>query len=110
VTADGVPGLEQLGGESSAERDDRTEPEVWEAGSRETGAPVLVGDEDVDAIDDEKDLVALASDPDATGPLSEDDEFSGDETIRDYATEREGPRSAEEAAIHVVEDVPGATS
>jgi hypothetical protein len=38
--------------------------------------------------------------PDDHGALSDDDEFTGDETARDYATERVTP-SAEESALHI---------
>ena len=110
VFDEGVTGVEQLGGESVAERDDRLEPEVWErGGSGDEDGPVLAGDADVDAIDDEKDLVgSTAGELVDRGSLSDDDEFSGDETTRDYATELEAPLDAEDAAVHVVDEAPGA--
>jgi hypothetical protein len=52
---------------------------------------------------DEAELVGTAVDEGDAGPLAPDDEFTGDETTRDYATERE-PRSAEEAAVHVLDE------
>lgn len=110
VFDEGVTGVEQLGGESVAERDDRLEPEVWDQPEdSSSGAPILEGDADVGVVDDEKDLVAPPVDLVDTGSLSEDDDFTGDETTRDYGTERV-PRSAEDDAVHVVEDdVPGGT-
>src|ERR671918_336527 len=38
VEDEGITGVEQLGGESVAERDERTEPEVWERQAGDTGA------------------------------------------------------------------------
>jgi hypothetical protein len=88
---------------------DDTEPEVWEREEgRPADAPVLEGDADVDAVDDEKDLVAPPGEREQAGPLAEDDEFSGDETRRDVATEHV-PTSAEEAAVRYEENPPGAT-
>lgn len=110
VFDEGVTGLEQLGGESFSDRDDRTEPEVWEGGGRsDEPGPVLLGDEDVDAVDDEKDLVASDAGEADTGALPDDDQVTGDGTTRDYATELEGAVSAEEEAVHVVDEPPGAT-
>ncbi len=79
-------------------------PEVWE----DDEAPVddeveLAGDADVGAVDDESELVGVDVLDDKTGPLDPSDEFSGDETTRDYPTERE-PRPAEETALHVEDD------
>ena len=113
VDDEGVTALEELGGESFAERDERTEPEVWEPGIDEqpdTGVE-LVGD-DAGVPDDEKDLVGErvgTQQDDERGPLAPDDEFSGDETTRDVATERVTP-PAEDAAVHVDDEAPGATS
>jgi hypothetical protein len=113
VDDEGVTGVEQLGGESFAERDERTEPEVWERpGDDERADAVveLVGD-DAGVPDDEKDLVgerAGTEQDDERGPLAPDDEFSGDETTRDVATERVAP-AAEDAAVHVDDEAPGAT-
>lgn len=102
----GVTGVEQLGGESVAEREDRTEPEAWEEGAPGggTGGVELVGEHDVGAPDEEKDLVAEQAESSAArhGPLAEDDEFSGDETTRDVATEHTTP-PAEEQAVHLTE-------
>jgi len=42
---------------------------------------------------------AVRPDP-STGALADDDEFTGDETTRDVATEK-APPSAEEDAIHI---------
>jgi hypothetical protein len=107
---EGVTGIEQLGGESFAEREERTEPEPWERrpgdgeAAREEGVE-LVGD-DAGVPDEEKDLVAeRASNDDDHGPLAPDDELSGDETTRDIAPERD-PHPAEEAAVEVDEEEP----
>jgi hypothetical protein len=110
---EGVTELEELGGESFAERDERTEPEVWDEPAGDEGSDLgveLVGD-DAGVADDEKDLVgerAAAERDDEQGPLAPDDEFSGDETTRDVATERVTP-PAEDAAVHVDDEAPGAT-
>ena len=110
---EGVTALEELGGESFAERDERTEPEVWERpGDDEQPDTVveLVGD-DAGVPDDEKDLVGErvgTEQDDARGPLAPDDEFSGDETTRDVATERVTP-PAEDSAVHIDDEPPGAT-
>lgn len=111
---EGVTGVEQLGGESLAERDERTEPELWErpraAGETDPGVE-LAGDEEVGQVDDESTMVARsAEDTDArdAGALASDDEFTGDETTRNVATERSTP-PAEEAAVHVDDAAPGAT-
>ena len=109
VDDEGVTGLEQLGGESVAERDDRTEPEVWEretAPASETG-PQLEGEPEPGAADDEKDLVAPPFPEQDPGPLDEGDDFAGDETTRDVATER-SPEAAEDAAVRIDDEAPGA--
>jgi hypothetical protein len=108
----GVTGLEQLGGESVGDREDRTEPEVWE---RETAppserGPELEGEPEPGTVDEEKDLVAppLPLDAEDPGSLDPDDGFTGDETTRDVATER-APADAEDAAVRVDDEPPGAT-
>src|SRR5262249_39536504 len=85
---------------------DRTEPEVWERGpfGDDDAAVELVGD-DAGVPDEESELVGesatdRAHDP---GPLADDDEFTGDETTRDVASEHV-PRPAEDAAVHIDED------
>jgi hypothetical protein len=108
VDDEGVTGLEQLGGESVSEREDRTEPEVWErdrAPASETG-PQLEGEPEPGTADDEKDLVAPPFPEADPGPLEEDDDFTGDETTRDVATER-SPEAAEDAAVRIDDDAPG---
>ena len=113
VNDEGVTGVEQLGGESFAERDARTRPEVWEEGRspRRNGSVELVGDQDVGEVDTEGQSVGRAAPEDATdeaGPLADDDEFTGDETQRDVPTERVTP-PAEESAVQVDDAAPGAT-
>jgi hypothetical protein len=81
--------------------DGGVEPEVWEAPPRAVDDGVeLAGEPDVVALDDEGALVgeAVDDDPDV-GPLADDDQFTGDETTRDYPAERV-PEPAEEAAVH----------
>jgi hypothetical protein len=102
-------GLSAPGGDDGTDLDD-TEPDVWERPEDEEAGeepPVLEGESDVDAIDDEKDLVATPLEQEQVGPLSEDDQVTGDETRRDVATERV-PRPAEEDAVRLDEDPPGA--
>lgn len=67
------------------------------------------GDPDVDALDDEGELLgrSVEHEPE-TGPLAPDDEFSGDETTRDYPTE-DVPPAAEDAAVHIDDELPGGT-
>lgn len=73
-------------------------PDVGETGD-EPGVQVIA-QRDPDYDDDIEAEVVV---DDAYGTLSDDDEFTGDETTRDVATERV-PRPAEEVALHVVED------
>ncbi len=102
-------GLAGPGSDEDGSDLDDTEPEVWEQGGEGSDeAPVLEGDADVGVADDEKDLVAPPGEAATTGPLADDDEFSGDETRRDVATEHV-PVSAEEAAVRIEEEPPGAT-
>ena len=79
-------------------------PEVWEQDEVPVDDEVeLAGDLDVGSVDDEAQLIGIDVHDDRVGPLDPSDEFSGDETTRDYATERE-PRPAEELALHVEDD------
>jgi hypothetical protein len=87
---------------------DDLEPEAWEQEGDAGRGVVVAGDSDVDAGDDvEKDLVASPGVSEELGALDADDDFSGDETTRDYATERV-PVPAEEAAVRVEAEPPGA--
>jgi hypothetical protein len=112
----GVTGFEQLGGESFEERESRTEPEVYEqdaasAFGEGTGTAQLLPQEGAEPTEADTDVLIPADEAAAFGegtevaegeygPLSEEDEFSGDETTRDVATERTSS-AAEEAAIHI---------
>jgi hypothetical protein len=110
VDDQGVTGLEQLGGESVADRDDRGEPEVWEretAPASEAG-PEIEGEPEPGTDDEEKDLVAPPLPGEDPGPLEPDDEFTGDESTRDVATER-SPGAAEDSAVRLDDEVPGGT-
>jgi hypothetical protein len=101
----GTTPVEELGGESVADRDRRTLPErgAGAAGEAErAGPPVAEGVRPTDSddgvflpVDEER-----PDDLDEAGVLAEDDQVSGDETARDVATERTS-QPAEEAAIHV---------
>ena len=74
-------------------------PEVGETDDQQRSVQVLAeADPDV-----EGDSVGEAVYDDEYGALSDDDEFSGDETTRDVATERVPP-PAEEVALHVEDD------
>jgi hypothetical protein len=104
------PPEEPLGLDDDPAPDDITEPEVWEreaAPAAETG-PEIEGEPEPGTVDDEKDLVAPPLAGEDVGPLDPDDDFAGDETTRDVATER-APGPAEEAAVRVQDEVPGAT-
>jgi hypothetical protein len=108
VDEEGVTPLEQLGGESVSERYERTEPEIWERERAEPpeSGPQIEGEPEPGTVDDEKDLVAPPFPEEDPGPLEEDDDFSGDETTRDVATER-SPDAAENAAVRIDDDAPG---
>ena len=117
VDSDGIdpdqPGAEldeSVGDEYPPDRPPRLDdtggyvPEVWEQDEVPVDDEVeLAGDPDVGAVDDESELVGTDVLDDSTGPLDPTDEFSGDETTRDFAPERE-PRPAEETALHVEDD------
>ena len=69
---------------------------------RDDDGVVLAGDPDIDldVLDTEGELVGRVVDEGRHGPLAPDDEFTGDETTRDIATEGV-PRAAEDAAVHI---------
>lgn len=101
----GVTAVEELGGESVEEREERREPEPREravAGepprSRtfEEGTP---GEEVAEGLVPVDEMVG-------TGWYAPDDELTGDETTRDIAPERD-PEPAEEAAMHTEPEEPG---
>jgi hypothetical protein len=101
---------ESVGGEYPPDRPPRLDdtggyvPEAWEVDEAEVDDEVeLAGDPDVEAVDDESELVGADVLDDDAGPLDPEDEFTGDETTRDYATERVA-RPAEETALHVEDD------
>lgn len=97
-------GLDDDSGESLAEREARTEPDVWEErpvdDDEEEPEVELVAD--AAGLSDEEDELVGEGVPTGReiGPLAPDDEFSGDETSRDVATEHVAP-PAEEAAIRL---------
>jgi hypothetical protein len=90
--------------------DGGTEAEVWETDVPGGGEGVeLAGDPDIGLPDDEAELVgSLVDDERDTGSLAPDDEFTGDETTRDVASER-APAAAEDAAVHVEDEPHGTT-
>lgn len=75
-----------------------------EAGSN-PGAPESVARRAAREEPEERPLppAATAEDP-AVAVRSDEDDFSGDETLRDVVQEREAPVPAEEAALHPVEE------
>lgn len=82
--------------------DGGVEPEVWERRYTDEDGVELAGDPGVDSRipDAEGELVGQVVDEGDHGPLAPDDEFTGDETTRDIATEGV-PRAAEDAAVHI---------
>jgi hypothetical protein len=90
-----------------SDAEDTIQPEVWERSGDAGPAIELAGDPDIGAVDDEDELVGLEVGDRRQGPLADDDEVSGDETARDVATERVA-RPAEEAALHIEDEPPGA--
>jgi hypothetical protein len=91
-------------GDSLAERVAREEPDVL--APVEPGAVGHLVEPDLGmAVDDEADLVASAVDQEL-GSIADGDLVAGDPTLRDVATERIDDRSAEELAVHVVDDPP----
>lgn len=97
-------GLDDDSGESLAEREARTEPDVWEErpvdDDEEEPEVELIAD--ATGLSDEEDELVGEGVPTGReiGPLAPDDEFSGDETTRDVATEHVAT-PAEEAAVHL---------
>jgi hypothetical protein len=103
-------GLDDDSGESLAEREARTEPDLWEerrpSDEDDEEPDVELVADDAGTADEEDELVAEGVPTGREiGPLAPDDEFSGDETTRDVATER-APTPAEEAAVHLDDDEP----
>ena len=93
-------------GDSLAERVAREEPDVVPAPSQDAGAVGHLVEPDLGmAPDIEADLVASAVDAEV-GALADGDLVTGDDTLRDVATERVDDRSAEELALHVTEEPP----
>ena len=93
-------------GDSLAQRVAREEPDVLPEPSSDAGALGHLVEPDLGmAVDDEADLVASAIDTEL-GAIPDGDLASGDDTLRDVATERIDDRSAEELAIHLTEEPP----
>ncbi|MDQ3385040.1 MAG: hypothetical protein M3503_03355 [Actinomycetota bacterium] len=93
-------------GDSLAERVAREEPDVLHEPSSDDGALGHLVEPDLGmAPDAEADLVASAVDSEV-GALADGDLVTGDETLRDVATERVDDRSAEELALHLTEEPP----
>ena len=85
-------GVDELAGRPRSERA-RLEPEAWERPERsDADDRTVVLDEDGAPVGE-----------DDFGPLADDDQFTGDETTRDYPGEQL-PTAAEDAAVHVDED------
>ncbi len=93
-------------GDALAERVAREEPDVLHEPSSDDGALGHLVEPDLGmAPDAEADLVASAVDSEV-GALADGDLVTGDETLRDVATERVDDRSAEELALHLTEEPP----
>lgn len=98
----GTTAAEERYGEPLDERIRREEPEVGEGDGREPDSPpVLV---DPDGVEADVLASAVPGSADDLGELDVDDPVGGDPTLRDVATELEAPMSAEEAAVHVIDD------
>lgn len=97
----GITGVEELGGESMAEREERREPETWERRPEEDspGSATVVEEVGEPAGPVTKEGTMPVEEETPTDPLPPDDELTGDETTRDVAPERD-PEPAEEAAVH----------
>lgn len=98
----GVTGAEQQWDEPIEESISREVPD--EPVRRGARPPVLVAPDEGGIFDDETDAVALDESGEDDGPLAEDDDFSGDPSVRDEASERGVGLSAEESAIHIEGD------
>ena len=98
----GVTTAEQEWDEPLDERISREVPE--QPVGRDDDAPVLVAPDQGGIGDDEADAVALDESGEDDGPLAEDDEFSGDPSLREERSEGGQGRSAEESAIHIEGD------
>lgn len=79
--------------------------EAYGAAGADPGAPESVARRAAREEPEERPLppAAAASDP-TVAVRSEEDDFSGDETLRDVVQEREAPAPAEEAAMHAVDE------
>lgn len=79
--------------------------EAYGAAGADLGAPESVARRAAREEPEERPLppTATTSDP-AVAVRSEEDDFSGDETLRDVVQEREAPVPAEEAAMHAVDE------
>ncbi len=92
--------------EPIADRVEREEPDMLGGMDDDSVGPLVApgGDEGIDLT---KESVAseLGAAPDRDD-LDADDIASGDNTLRDVATERVEPRSAEEEAMHITDDPP----
>jgi hypothetical protein len=85
--------------------DERISREVPEEPVRNEGEPpVLVAPDEGGIFDDEAEAIALDRSADDVGALDVDDDFSGDPSLRDEASERGQGRSAEETAMHIEGD------
>lgn len=104
VDDQGITGAEQLGGESVADREERTEPEVWQRrqDARRAGRSTVT-EEAAQPSDEDIEVMIPVEEETRTDPLAPDDEATGDETTRGYATEGQ-PEPAEEAAVHDQEE------
>lgn len=79
--------------------------EAYGAAGADPGAPEDVARRAAREEPEERPLPPMATTSDPTvAVLSDEDDFAGDETLRDVVQEREAPQPAEEAAIHAVDE------
>ena len=99
----GITPAEQRIDEPIDERVLREQPEATGTGQDDVAGRLVAPDEG-NGPDDEAAAVASATGDGERGGLSVDDIGSGDSTTRDTATERATDLSAEESAVHVVDE------
>lgn len=99
----GITEAEQRVDEPIAERVLREEPEVTELGQAQEVGRLVAPDEGI-GPDDESAAVASAVERLPEDQIAEGDIGVGDSTTRDTATERVPDLSAEEAAMHLVDE------
>jgi hypothetical protein len=102
----GTTHAEERFDEPLEERIRREQPEVRATHGEPDPPAVLVDPDPTDSITGDGTVTAEAAGgpDDDIGAIDVDDSVAGDPTLRDVATEREASVSAEEAAVHVVDE------